>query len=81
MELVGRQYVDFTNDKGEKVEGLKLHYLCEDDRVSGRCAATQFFNKTSSLYKKAEVLPFGPFNLVYGPRGRVVDVFEVPAGE
>lgn len=78
LELVGRQDVSFLNDRNERVEGIKLHFLCDDDRVVGRMASTQFFGTCHALYGKACSVPFGLFDLVYGPRGRITDII-VPA--
>lgn len=80
-ELVGKQLVDFTNDKGERVLGIKLHFLCEDDRVDGRCAATQFIGSQHALYGQVRDMPFGKFGFTYGPRGKVVGITLPPAGK
>lgn len=80
-ELVGKQIVSFKNDKGELIEGVKLHFLCQDDRVSGKCANTQFINATSALYQKAVDMPFGDFNFMYGPKGRILDIILPSSGK
>lgn len=74
MNLVGKQMVDFTNDKGEKIKGVKLHFTCPDDRVSGLAATTQFFRADHVLYEQAVTMPLGEFAFDYGPRGRVVGI-------
>lgn len=79
-ELVGRQVVDFKNDKGERISGIKLHFLCDDDRVSGRMCATQFISESHALYGKAQSMPLGAFSFVYGMRGKVVDIV-LPEGK
>lgn len=83
MNLVGKQMVDFKNDMGEQVKGIKLHFICPDDRVFGQAAMTQFFNAGHALYDLAATMPLGEFDFAYGPRGRVVDIrlVEAPASE
>lgn len=80
MELVGKQDVSFTNDKGERVEGIKLHFLSEDERVLGRVASSRFFASSHALYARACALALGAFDLVYGPNNRVTDII-VPDAE
>lgn len=72
--LVGKQYVDFKNDKGETISGVKLHFLCLDDRVVGQCAATQFISSSHALYNIACDMPLGDFEFIYGPRGKVMNI-------
>lgn len=79
-KLVGKQMVDFKNDRGEAIQGIKLHFLCKDDRVDGEMAATQFINVTSSLYEVALNMAFGEFDFVYGPKGRIMDI-TLPVGK
>lgn len=80
-QLVGRQIVDFKNDKQERIQGVKLHFLCQDDKVVGKMAATQFISITSPLYDLAMKAPFGDFRFEYGMRGKIVDIIlpEAPA--
>lgn len=75
--LVGKQMVDFPDkETGEQVKGIKLHFTCADDRVSGEAAMTQFVRADNACYEKAVGLALGEFNFVYGPRGRVMDVVQ-----
>lgn len=73
--LVGKQIVDFTNkETGEIVQGVKLHYLCLDERVTGQSAETKFIRKDNSLYSKALDLPLGEFRFEYNDRGRLCGI-------
>lgn len=74
MKYVGRQMVDFTNNNGDKVQGIKMHLVGLDDRVEGECCFTQFINFTNPLYQKVVSMPFGEVNIVYGPRGTVQNI-------
>lgn len=79
-ELVGKQSVNFKNEAGQTIEGVKLHFLCDDDRVSGRMAATQFIGVNHAMYDKAMSMPYGKFTFTYGMKGKVVDIcYEVSA--
>lgn len=81
MNLVGKQIIDFVNDKKEPVKGVKLHFTCPDDRVSGLAAMTQFFNVNHALYEQAVTMPLGEFVFDYGPRGRVVGIRLTDSGD
>ena len=35
MVLVGKQMVDFTNDQGERIQGIKLHLNVPNQKVQG----------------------------------------------
>lgn len=75
--LVGKQKLDFVDKgTGEVVRGVKLHYTCPDDRVAGRAVDTRFIRQDSGLFPKADVLQFGDFSFVYGPRNRVEDIIQ-----
>ena len=74
-ELVGKQELDFDKD-GQRIKGIKLHYLCPDDRVVGKAVDTRFFRADSMLYPVACALEFGEFNFVYGPRNRVEEIVQ-----
>lgn len=74
-ELVGKQLVNFPDrETGEQVKGVKLHFTHQDERVSGLAADTLFVRESNPCYGKALDLKIGPFDLVYGPRGRVLDI-------
>lgn len=74
MEYVGRQFVDFVNPQGERVQGVKLHLVGLDNRVEGQACITQFINVTSPLYNDAVSLNFGAVDIVYGQRGSVQSI-------
>lgn len=73
-ELVGKQMVNFKNADGQVVEGVKLHFLCDDDRVNGRMAATQFIGVNHAMYDKAVAMPLGEFDFTYGMKGKIVNI-------
>lgn len=75
MKLVGKQMVNFVSrDTGEEVKGIKLHYLCSDNNVSGHAAATQFIRADNPCYEKAVNIPLGEFSITYGRKGSVEDI-------
>ena len=79
MQLVGKQMVDFVNQQtGEQVKGIKLHFTCPDDRVSGLAASTQFIRSSHACYDKAVNIALGEFTIIYGQKGSVVDLISVP---
>lgn len=45
MQLVGKQNISFTDNSGQLIEGVKLHFIGADDRVIGQAALTQFIKK------------------------------------
>lgn len=77
MKYVGRQFVDFVNPQGERVQGVKLHLVGLDNRVEGQACITQFINATSPLYNDAVSLNFGEVEIVYGQRGSVQKIVSV----
>lgn len=74
MELVGKQIVDFTDNAGKRIQGIKLHILAEQNNVQGMAAITQFVNAQSPLYEKAYEIPYGSIEIVYGYRGAIQDI-------
>lgn len=44
VNLMGVQKLDFENDKGEKVQGLKLHISFKDPYVSGYKCDSKFIS-------------------------------------
>lgn len=76
-DLVGKQMVDFPDQKtGEVIQGIKLHFLAYDDHVSGKAAMTQFIRSNNPCYPRAINLSLGDFTIVYGPKGRIMDVLQ-----
>lgn len=74
MKYVGRQFVDFVNPQGDRVQGVKLHLVGLDNRVEGQACITQFINVSSPLYNDAVSLNFGEVEVVYGQRGSVQSI-------
>lgn len=75
VKVVGKQNVDFKNDKGEKIEGVKLHLVGDDPHVTGKAVFTQFFKSGTSLYSQAVQLPNeSEVVLVYDRKGKVDDI-------
>lgn len=75
VKVVGKQNVNFNNDEGKKIEGVKLHFIGEDFNVEGKAVFTQFFRTDSSLYSQAVQLPImSEIVLVYGRKGKVEDI-------
>lgn len=50
--LMGKKKVDFTNDKGEKIEGINMYYVGRSENVYGLACKKQFISSKHSLYKK-----------------------------
>lgn len=74
-ELVGKQMVDFPDKvTGELIQGIKLHCLGFDDHVSGKAAMTMFIRINNPCYPRALELALGEITVVYGPKGRIMDV-------
>lgn len=80
--LVGKQYLCFDTKEGNHIEGVKLHFNCPDidGRVDGLMVSTQFINVSSPLYNQAVNMPFGAFDFVYGPKGKVMKII-IPDGK
>lgn len=54
FELVGIQRVDFTDDKGKRITGNKIHFITNPDpqqqnAFTGKVAGTKFFHDGSSI--------------------------------
>lgn len=47
VNLMGVQKLDFENDKGEKIQGLKLHIAYKDQYVSGLKCDSKFLSAES----------------------------------
>lgn len=75
MELVGKQYIDFVDKEGKRIQGVKLHLVVSDPKVEGRAAIAQFINYNSDLYSKAVNIPLGKIVIEYGYRGSIVDIY------
>lgn len=50
VNLIGLRNVDFENDKGEQVQGIKLFIAYPDDNVYGNCAENRFI--TADRFEK-----------------------------
>lgn len=75
VKVVGKQNVDFSNDKGERIEGIKLHILGTDKNVSGQCVFTEFVSPNSDCYDMANDLIVGSaVTLVYNRKGKVEEI-------
>lgn len=44
VNLMGVQNLDFENDKGEKIQGIKLHIAYKDQYVSGLKCDSKFLS-------------------------------------
>lgn len=71
MQLVGKQKISFTNDQGQVIQGVKLHYVGPDDRVAGMAALTKFVSMDSPLFDAALQLQLGEFDIIYGRRDSI----------
>ena len=74
-ELVGKQNVDFYNDKNQHICGVKLHLT----GFGGMCyvgidAIHQFISTDHPCYQKALEVPLGPINIQYGRKNLVIDI-------
>lgn len=74
-ELVGKQKVDFYNDKNQHIQGVKLHMygyggLCYE----GVDALHQFIATDHPCYQKALEVPLGPVDIRYGRKNLVIDI-------
>lgn len=77
VKIVGKQNVDFSNDKGERIQGIKLHILGSDRNVNGWAVFTEFINPSSSAYNTALDLPLDSFvTLVYNRKGKVDEIIK-----
>lgn len=47
VNLMGVQKLDFDNDKGEKIQGLKLHIAFKDPYVSGLKCDSKFISEAA----------------------------------
>lgn len=75
VKVVGKQMVDFENDKGEKIEGLKLHIVGSDKNVIGQSVFTQFLKVGTEPYEVANGLPVGACVVfVYDRKGKVEEI-------
>ena len=75
MNLVGRQFINFTNkETGEVIKGVKLHFTGSDDRVIGQASLTQFIREGHACYQKALDCPFGEFTIIYGRNNTIQDI-------
>lgn len=66
MQLVGKQRISFTDQQGNLIEGIKLHFTGVDNRVSGLAAMTQFIRVDHPCYSEAANLMVGEFDIIYG---------------
>lgn len=73
-KLVGKQLVDFTNNDGQRVSGIKLHIVGIDPRVRGEACITPFFNSDHPLVEVAANVPLGDINLDFGPKNSIVGI-------
>lgn len=71
ITIVGIQGMDFTNDKGERVQGKKLHCIVEDDQgsmVRGRITKAIFIPIDAKY--QAEIAEVGKTYTAYGEPGK-----------
>lgn len=76
MQLVGKQMISFTDNSGQLVEGVKLHFIGADDRVMGQAALTQFIRKTHPCYNAALQLELGEFDILYGRNNSIQKIIQ-----
>lgn len=74
MELVGKQDVKFTGNDGNMIEGIKLHILDKSEFVMGRMCVTEFLRVIHPCFVKAQGLPLGEINIMYGRKGVIVGI-------
>lgn len=71
VTLVGKSKYDFVNDNGERVAGVKLHYVCYDERVEGNAALQKAIKRDHPLYNEACNLPLGQIDIQYGRKDAI----------
>ena len=75
VKVVGKQYVDFENDKGEKIEGIKLHILGKEKNVVGDAVFTQFIKSGTESFDVANGLPVNSSVVfVYDRKGKIEEI-------
>lgn len=50
--FIGAKYIDFTDNEGKPVQGLKVVLTCPDPDWCGSSITTPFIRKDSDLYHK-----------------------------
>lgn len=75
VKVVGKQNLDFSTDKGERIEGVKLHILGADKNVQGQAVFTEFVSPYAECYEDACNLIVGSsVTLVYNRKGKVEEI-------
>lgn len=74
-KLVGIQKVNFQNNLGELVQGIKLHCLTKDDRVQGDAVETIWISSNSRFYQTAsKFAPNISLDVTFTRRGQVDNI-------
>lgn len=81
-KIVGVQHVDFVSDKGESVQGVKLHYVTaptenQASHFEGERVDTAFVRKGTELYSTLKIKLNEPYDFIYdfdGRRAYLVDI-------
>lgn len=75
LKLVGKKAYDYTNDKGDRYTGIKLHCVQEvASPVEGYLTEVIPVGSTKPIYSQANEFPFGTvFNPVYNRYGKIED--------
>lgn len=87
FELVGVQKVDFKDDKGERIQGIKIHFLIDPDDAqskngfTGKIATSKFFPGGSNIPNALSCGKFYEFIMSYtgGAHPKLIGFKEVKA--
>lgn len=81
-ELIGIKAVDFTNQTGEAVSGIKYHFAMEDPDVLGRAAESVFFtNEKINKHGLKEPQIGQVYDVQYNKYGKVADMVLIDGGK
>lgn len=80
MEVVGKEDVDYMSKKtNRQVQGVRLHCLVDDSRVTGKAAESIFISGTSDCIGYVKGLKIGDLvTVVYNRFGSVESVMPCP---
>ena len=87
FELVGVQKVDFKDEKGERIQGIKIHFLIDPDEsqskygFTGKIATSKFFPGGSQIPASLQCGKFYEFIMTYtgGAHPKLIGFKEVKA--
>lgn len=82
VNLCGVQQIDFENDQGQKIKGIKLHVSYPDDNVTGNACAAKFISQKLCERLGVSVESLEPLigqviQLDTDFKGKVTDISEV----